>query len=193
MEEEERINFNISLCRKYPFLIPLDYFGNPCTEDPEWNYEFTFRDDVPFGWLHLFDLMCEELRDAIVKTKTYHTFKFVQVKEKFGELRVYTDGGNDDTNRIIDRWSFLSGYVCIECGNPNVRMTTGWISPVCFNCWSKFNSHDYDRYVETTDPVKYPPVLKIIKYRAHSREEVSINMTEDYERLLEDWNKEEYI
>ena len=176
----EKVAFNKKLVKKYPFLV-IDGLN------PE---EGTWRDNIPMGWEHLFDLMCEKLLEEIEDTDMFETFRFEEVKEKFGELRIYSDGGNEETDRIIDEWSFLSGYICENCGNPVVRVTTGWISPVCFDCWSKYNSHEYNRYIQKTNPVHYPPVMKIIKYRSSYKEDLEIDLSEEYQRLLDDWNEE---
>lgn len=42
--------------------------------------------------------------------------KVVQVKEKFGTLRFYTDGGNEHTNTVISFVEYLSGFICETTG-----------------------------------------------------------------------------
>jgi hypothetical protein len=40
-----------------------------------------------------------------------------QVKEKFGTLRFYTDGGNENTQSVIAFAEYISGYICETTGN----------------------------------------------------------------------------
>jgi hypothetical protein len=40
-----------------------------------------------------------------------------QVKQKFGTLRFYSDGGNQHTESVIDYTTFISGYICEQTGN----------------------------------------------------------------------------
>ena len=181
---------NKERCEKYPFLIPCYWTGKPVTKRADWNYEYTWRDDVSIGWLHLFDLMCEELLAAIEGTNCFKTFKFEEVKSKYGELRIYEDGGNKKTAEIIRKWCFLSGYVCETCGKPDVRITNGYIAPICFECWNRFYSLDRGDYIENTNSVLYPPVLKVIKYTPSGNNKLSINYEKDFKRLVDDWSEE---
>lgn len=196
MEKREKIpdeiyKMNKALCKKYPFLIPCDWMGHSMEEDEDWNYAFTWRDDVPFGWLHLFDLMCEELLFAIKDTPYFEIFGFDEVKEKYGELRIYDRGGNDATRRILDKWCFLSGYVCATCGKPEARMTRGYIIPRCFDCWMEFHATDYRDYIKRTSALIYPPVLHIMKWTSTGNKEVAISCEDEYQRLVDDWDKQE--
>ena len=56
-----------------------------------------------------------------------------QVKEKFGGLRFYVNGGNDRVWDIIQNAESLSYHVCEECGTmKNVRTYTGgWHRTLC--------------------------------------------------------------
>ena len=40
-----------------------------------------------------------------------------QIKQKFGTLRFYSDGGNQHTETVIDYTTFISGYICEQTGN----------------------------------------------------------------------------
>ena len=39
-----------------------------------------------------------------------------QIKQKFGTLRFYSDGGNQHTQTVIDYVQFISGYICEQTG-----------------------------------------------------------------------------
>lgn len=58
-----------------------------------------------------------------------------QVKEKFGGLRFYYNGGNDKIDGMIWLTESLSYKICQNCGSiENVGQTTGWIYTICKNC-----------------------------------------------------------
>jgi len=54
-----------------------------------------------------------------------------QIKEKFGGLRFYYQGGDDQISgmvRMAEAWANAS---CETCGCPATKQTTGWIKNVC--------------------------------------------------------------
>lgn len=55
----------------------------------------------------------------------------VQVKEKFGTLRFYVDGGDNYTDGMIRIAEGMSGVTCEACGNPGRRTEGGWVSTLC--------------------------------------------------------------
>lgn len=195
ISEDTIAEFNKNLCEKYPFLIPKDWMGHSMAKDREWKYSFTWRDEVSFGWLHLFDLMCEELLAAIENTSCYKTFELDEVKSKYGELRIYSNGGNKQTDRIIDKWCAISGYVCEGCGKPDVRVTKGWVMPICYECWFKRQNKTYEEFLTKTERVQYPPTLKITKWvKDSSRPMVEeIDLEIDFQHLVDDYNAEKGV
>lgn len=55
----------------------------------------------------------------------------VQVKEKFGTLRFYVNGGNEKAYNYIEFAEALSGSTCEECGAPGTTRGGGWIRTLC--------------------------------------------------------------
>lgn len=55
----------------------------------------------------------------------------VQVKEKFGGLRFYYDGGDRVIQEVVTFAEDLSMVVCEECGAPGERGGEGWIGTLC--------------------------------------------------------------
>lgn len=135
---------NKKLCERYPFLIPRSVW----TDEIIWDrykdtkkWSSTLAEDFPKGWWKAFGkMMCEELREDLIKCNYLDEFRFEQIKEKFGELRAYTNcipQGSDAAN-IIDKYTYLSSNICICCGRPDVPMVNeSWISPECFVCYYK--------------------------------------------------------
>jgi hypothetical protein len=54
-----------------------------------------------------------------------------QVKEKFGTLRFYYTGGDDEISGMVRMAESMSGVTCEECGNPGERRGSGWIYTAC--------------------------------------------------------------
>lgn len=57
-----------------------------------------------------------------------------QVKEKFGSLRFYYQGGDDYTSGVSDMMSAMSNTTCDHCGAVGVKGGSGWISVQCAPC-----------------------------------------------------------
>ena len=55
----------------------------------------------------------------------------VQVKEKFGGLRFYYNGGNDMIDGMVRMAESWAAYSCEECGAPGKRTGDGWIRTLC--------------------------------------------------------------
>lgn len=55
----------------------------------------------------------------------------VQVKEKFGTLRFYYNGGDEYTHGISVMAEYMSATTCEECGSRGRRRPGGWIQTLC--------------------------------------------------------------
>ena len=98
----------------YPEIFP-DPFGFECSD----------------GWNDLIDKLCQ----AIIEKCQAEGWPFpiaTQVKEKFGELRFYTHGTQDEIYDIIDRATVLSRHICEVCGQPGeTRLIGHWLRTTC--------------------------------------------------------------
>ncbi len=143
---------NKTLCKKYPFLIPRNVFsGKRITEgkgfwpgspeaEPEYDWEFTELDNMPKGWRIAFgEQLCDELKTELDKAGLTDKYHIIQIKEKYGSLRWYDAGNTAKGHEIIRKYETLSETICIRCGKPATRITTGWISPYCDDCLPEYN------------------------------------------------------
>lgn len=108
---EARRRFNRDLLSRYPWLTPTNVWsGKKITDcsgsdgekgfwpwnpegNPEYNYEFTWLDDMPDGWRIAFgDQMVEEIHQELIKYNFVDDYKIIQIKEKYGGLRWYDNG-----------------------------------------------------------------------------------------------------
>lgn len=107
--------------------------------------------NLPGGWVLAFgDLLCEEL-SKVVSDK----FDILEVKEKFGTLRIYYGGPvSDEVRNIIMKYEYISKYVCHHCGKPDVCMIDiGYSISCCNNCYYKFY---YKDLLYTDVAIRYP-------------------------------------
>jgi hypothetical protein len=89
------------------------------------------------GWYNLIDNLCSFLQFNI-DNNNYPQIEAVQVKEKYGTLRFYCNGGNDSQEGTISFAEYLSGFICERCGSTdNVNQTEGWIVTLCEKCMKK--------------------------------------------------------
>ena len=54
-----------------------------------------------------------------------------QVKEKFGTLRFYYAGGDDEISGMVRMAESMSAVTCEECGSPGTQTQGGWIKTAC--------------------------------------------------------------
>lgn len=121
---------NKILCDRYPFLLPNNDYHDK-------RYEWTLLDEMPAGWRKAFGKeLCEDLREVLLKNNLLHEYRVFEIKEKFGELRWYDNGENEEVYDLLHDYAVISRNVCIMCGKPDVPMTLGyWIYPACRKCF----------------------------------------------------------
>ena len=121
------------LIAKYPKIFQ-DYEGNPgrCN----WF-------GVPDGWLPIVDKLCGSIQSYIDRYTRYTEegpvkpiqVTCVQMKEKFGGLRFYTNGNDDIVEGMISMAEYLCDHTCQDCGSEeNIGRTGGWITTLCQKC-----------------------------------------------------------
>jgi len=90
-----------------------------------------FGCDFEDGWYPIVERLCEAL-NLVAPPE----FKFTQVKEKFGAMRIYASGGNEETERLLHRVHEESLKVCEACGATEGVDTggSGWIRTLCQSC-----------------------------------------------------------
>lgn len=102
-------------------------------------------DLLPDGWTKTFiPNMKEEL--AKVLGDYVYDFTVFQIKEKYGIMCVYWSWGDrkytsselvdlaeisETIETIINKYANISENTCAVCGKPTIKMTTGWVWPVC--------------------------------------------------------------
>ena len=81
------------------------------------------------GWASLVDMVFDAL------DKSTAPIKVVQVKEKYGTLRVYTDySGIPSIDDAIEEAERLSHITCEACGKEGTLREGGWWQTLCDEC-----------------------------------------------------------
>lgn len=94
------------------------------------------------GWYFILDKLCESIQSHIDNPPYTKGEKIVipqviatQVKEKFGGLRFYYDGGDDEIDGMVSLAETVAWDTCEICGShENMGTTSGWIKRICINC-----------------------------------------------------------
>jgi len=83
------------------------------------------------GWLPRIGQMLQEIEEYI-KKHDLPEFKILQIKEKFGQLRVYTSMGNEDVYAIIYDATEDVNKSCEICGTEGkLDMIDGYLGVRC--------------------------------------------------------------
>ena len=93
------------------------------------------------GWYKILDILCGLLQWDTDKNK-YPQVVASQVKEKYGGLRFYTNGENEQQSGMIKFACALSEHTCEECGSmEDVQQTEGWIATKCGQCMKEYKEN----------------------------------------------------
>ena len=178
---------NKLLVEYFPFLQPRNVWTDKILEDYDYDYILGVG-DLPYGWERLFLLYCKHLKVELDKFNFTDKFRFSQIKEKYGDMRLYNNGYPKDSkcSDLEYIYSHLSTYVCQECGKPAKYESRGWIAQEC-------EEHKSDNSIKKGNR-KY--CVKLICYRAASgREERVIpckNYWDEYIKCLK-MTKEKFL
>lgn len=63
-----------------------------------------------------------------------------QIKEKFGGLRFYYDGGDDEVSGMVRMAESWADHSCEECGGIGTRRSGGWIRTLCDSHEAKYQA-----------------------------------------------------
>lgn len=122
------------LCAKYPKI-----FANRHGDMKEtlmcWGFE------CGDGWYKILDSLCRQIqshidwkneqRDRFQRGNGCTQVVAVQVKEKFGGLRFYYDGGDDAIDGMVRMAESWAANTCETCGESGTIRHGGWIRTLC--------------------------------------------------------------
>lgn len=101
------------------------------------------------GWWTLIESLCRNIdehvnwktkqRSSLQESNPYNhpipeevePVTVAQIKEKFGGLRFYYDGGDDKVDGMVQMAESWAAHTCEECGKPGKFRTGGWLRTLC--------------------------------------------------------------
>jgi hypothetical protein len=90
---------------------------------------------VGAGWYPILETLCANIQSHIdwkVKQgKEIAQVEVDQIKEKFGGLRFYYSGGDDEISGMVRMAEAWADVACEECGAAGKRRSGGWIRTLC--------------------------------------------------------------
>jgi hypothetical protein len=136
---EEYDAFEKRLTEKYPAMFSKPFGGFA----------------IGKGWWPIIEALCANIQShADWWNKNRETRPVVeqvvvaQIKEKFGGLRFYYDGGDDKIQGMVRMAEAWADAVCEDCGAPATKKTTGWIRNVCDKHFEEREAARKERFAE---------------------------------------------
>ena len=84
------------------------------------------------GWWPIIESLCSSIQHHIKwKKGECPQVVVMQIKEKFGGLRFYYDGGDDYINGMVSMAESWANKSCETCGAPGKTREGGWIKTLC--------------------------------------------------------------
>lgn len=118
-DEKEYIDFMNRMETKYPEMFSAPYGGFAIGE----------------GWWIIVEHLCANIQHHLNwKNKESEVVPQVvvhQIKEKFGGLRFYYGGGDDEISGMVRMAESWASIACEECGGIASRRSGGWIRTLC--------------------------------------------------------------
>jgi len=116
------------LCEKYPKMMVNRH--KPMTQTAMcWGFE------CGDGWFNIINQLMSQIQHHIdwnnKKEELVPQVTLTQVKEKFGTLRFYYDGGDDRIRGLVTMAQAMSGVTCENCGNAGKIRGNGWYYTSC--------------------------------------------------------------
>lgn len=129
--------FEDQLVKDFPSIF-RQYGGDPRETCMCWGLE------CGNGWYDIIRSLCQTItyHEKHLKRydKEFEPVVFEQVKEKFGELRIYYIGGDDYVNGAVDMAVTMAAITCEACGKAGTLKVKGWMRVTCEECEKKSNN-----------------------------------------------------
>jgi hypothetical protein len=136
MIEEDYDKFADHMTEKYPKIFSKPY-GGFC---------------IGPGWWPIVEKLCDQIqhhidwnnKNAVAGYKDFQPIEQVvvdQIKEKFGGLRFYYQGGDNYIRGLVSMAESWAWHSCEECGVPGKSRGGGWIKTLC-------DEHDKERQLK---------------------------------------------
>jgi hypothetical protein len=140
MSEEDRYEvFAKQMEEKYPKMFAQPYGGFAIGE----------------GWWPIIESLCANIQSHTDWwNKNRETRPVVeqvvvaQIKEKFGGLRFYYEGGDEQISGMVRMAEAWASHACEECGAPGTAGGKGWIKTLCSTHRAESDARYKERFAE---------------------------------------------
>ena len=90
---------------------------------------------VSMGWWPILEKLCANIQSHIDwknrESEIVPQVVVAQIKEKFGGLRFYYSGGDEQVSGMVRMAEAWADTACEECGAIGTRRSGGWIRTLC--------------------------------------------------------------
>ena len=174
IEEEKQI------VAEYPFLRVRDIDG---TIDTAAKFPLMHL-EIPNGWYQLFFQMCADIKPLLKKEGIIDDFYFIQVKEKYNELICYSNGvASLEVEQVIQKYRYISRFVCTECGRRAAYETTGYLASFCMDCWKDRVRH------EKVNRIEFISTYEVVGFRDGKYYSRIVDAEDEWNRYMEELHK----
>jgi hypothetical protein len=139
--EQQYDEFAKRMEEKYPKMFD-DTYGGFCADSGWWPIIESLCDNIQshIDWEQKTADQCAKLNKPIPEVAAQVVV--AQIKEKFGGLRFYYDGGDDYIRGLVSMAESWADHSCETCGGPGKKRSGGWIKTLC-------DEHDEERQRRT--------------------------------------------
>lgn len=140
MTDIEYDEYEVMMHKEYPKIFANPYGGFA----------------VGQGWHRIIKSLCGQIQHHIDwKNEQFEKYKrgepvaqvtVAQIKEKFGGLRFYYDGGDSTIDGMVRMAESWAANTCEECGVPSTKHTSGWIKNVCDKHYDEIEQRKKERF-----------------------------------------------
>lgn len=118
-------------------------------ENKETCYEL-FGIECGDGWREILKPIFDYVSEYNKEHADDSQLEFMQIKEKFGGLRVYMNFYTEELRELIEKAEMASYETCEMCGSTeNVgTIINGWITTCCEDCVKKIAEKRVDRIIK---------------------------------------------
>ena len=121
---------------RFPKMFAEPYGGFCCSE----------------GWWPILESLCGQIQHHInwknKQSEVVPQVTVAQIKEKFGGLRFYYNGGDDYISGLVSMAESWAGLSCETCGAPGKSREGGWIKTLCDEHFNEREALRKERFAE---------------------------------------------
>lgn len=189
---------NKRLIKQYPFLLPRDVYSDKVPRN--YDYEYTEYDNLIKGWQIGFGkFLLEDLREACLKTGYLDRLRIEQLKEKYGEMRLYINAAPQEVHDVVRDYEFISQYICAQCGSIHGHIINdyGWYFPLCKKCYEKNNERrelkgyqviPWNKVCEENEP-ELPDSYQVAELSRDGNKVITYDISEKVEKIKKKYYK----